>query len=72
MAIADVCAALAVKHGVVYQDCDASGHWVTVKNTSECDLTDSTPVRNVFLFVLLLLHCNMIITRLLQILVFFF
>lgn len=36
---------LVVQHGVVYQDCDASGRWVTVKNTSECDFTDS-PVRN--------------------------
>lgn len=37
---------LVVQHGVVYQDCDASGRWVTVKNTSECDFTDSSPVRN--------------------------
>ncbi|XP_075889229.1 glucagon receptor [Nelusetta ayraudi] len=32
-----------VQHGVVYQDCDASGRWVTVKNTSECNFTDSSP-----------------------------
>lgn len=37
---------LLVQHGVVYQDCDASGRWVTVKNTSECDLADHSPVRN--------------------------
>lgn len=37
---------LIVQHGVVYQDCDASGRWVTMKNTSECDFTDSSPVRN--------------------------
>lgn len=37
---------LLVQHGVVYQDCDASGRWVTVKNTSECDFTDPSPVRN--------------------------
>lgn len=43
----DACAArvLLVQHGVVYQDCDGSGRWVTLKNTSECDLTDSSPVR---------------------------
>lgn len=40
---------LVVQHGMVYQDCDASGRWVTVKkkNTSECDFTDSSPVRTV-------------------------
>lgn len=35
-----------VQHGMVYQDCDANGRWVTVKNTSECDFTDPSPVRN--------------------------
>lgn len=35
-----------VQHGMVYQDCDANGRWVMVKNTSECDFTDPSPVRN--------------------------
>uniref|UniRef100_A0A7N9AXK1 Glucagon receptor a n=1 Tax=Mastacembelus armatus TaxID=205130 RepID=A0A7N9AXK1_9TELE len=26
-----------VQHGMVYQECDANGQWVTMKNTSECD-----------------------------------
>ncbi|TKS92054.1 Glucagon receptor [Collichthys lucidus] len=26
-----------VKHGMVYQECDANGQWVTPQNTSECD-----------------------------------
>ncbi|XP_029692324.1 glucagon receptor [Takifugu rubripes] len=26
-----------VQHGVLYQECDATGQWVTDKNTSECD-----------------------------------
>lgn len=42
--IADACVALVVQNGVVYQDCDASGRWVTTKNTSECDLADSSLV----------------------------
>lgn len=29
-----------VKHGMVYQDCDANGQWATTKNTSECDFND--------------------------------
>ncbi|XP_047214320.1 glucagon receptor-like isoform X2 [Girardinichthys multiradiatus] len=29
-----------VQHGMVYQECDTNGHWVT-KNTSECDSHDS-------------------------------
>lgn len=40
-----------VQHGMVYQDCDANGRWVTVKNTSECDFTDPNPVRNATLSV---------------------
>lgn len=35
----------AVQHGMVYQECDANGKWVTMENTSECDPLDSTPVR---------------------------
>uniref|UniRef100_A0A3Q1FX27 Glucagon receptor a n=1 Tax=Acanthochromis polyacanthus TaxID=80966 RepID=A0A3Q1FX27_9TELE len=26
-----------VQHGMVYQECDANGQWMTVKNTTECD-----------------------------------
>ncbi|XP_061605532.1 glucagon receptor isoform X2 [Phyllopteryx taeniolatus] len=26
-----------VQHGLVYQECDANGQWLTMKNTSECD-----------------------------------
>ncbi|XP_061701729.1 glucagon receptor [Syngnathoides biaculeatus] len=26
-----------VQHGLVYQECDANGQWLTTKNTSECD-----------------------------------
>ncbi|KAF0032794.1 hypothetical protein F2P81_015084 [Scophthalmus maximus] len=26
-----------VLHGMVYQECDANGQWLTTKNTSECD-----------------------------------
>uniref|UniRef100_A0A8C4DN79 Glucagon receptor n=1 Tax=Dicentrarchus labrax TaxID=13489 RepID=A0A8C4DN79_DICLA len=29
-----------VQHGMVYQECDANGQWVTTKNTSECDSSD--------------------------------
>nr|XP_020466154.1 glucagon receptor isoform X1 [Monopterus albus] len=29
-----------VQHGMVYQECDANGQWVTMKNTSECDFND--------------------------------
>uniref|UniRef100_A0A3B4UQZ3 Glucagon receptor a n=1 Tax=Seriola dumerili TaxID=41447 RepID=A0A3B4UQZ3_SERDU len=29
-----------VQHGMVYQECDANGQWVTTKNTSECDSND--------------------------------
>ncbi|XP_036946061.1 glucagon receptor isoform X1 [Acanthopagrus latus] len=29
-----------VRHGMVYQECDANGQWVTMKNTSECDSSD--------------------------------
>ncbi|KAF3846257.1 hypothetical protein F7725_003335 [Dissostichus mawsoni] len=29
-----------VHHGMVYQECDASGQWATMKNTSECDSND--------------------------------
>ncbi|GLD74414.1 glucagon receptor, partial [Lates japonicus] len=29
-----------VQHGMVYQECDADGQWVTMKNTSECDSND--------------------------------
>uniref|UniRef100_A0A8C2ZBJ7 Glucagon receptor a n=1 Tax=Cyclopterus lumpus TaxID=8103 RepID=A0A8C2ZBJ7_CYCLU len=29
-----------VQHGMVYQECDANGQWVTMKNTSECDSND--------------------------------
>uniref|UniRef100_A0AAQ6AE48 Glucagon receptor a n=1 Tax=Amphiprion ocellaris TaxID=80972 RepID=A0AAQ6AE48_AMPOC len=29
-----------VQHGMVYQECDASGQWMTAKNTSECDSHD--------------------------------
>ncbi|CAG5897872.1 glucagon receptor [Menidia menidia] len=32
-----------VQHGMVYQECDANGQWVTVKNTSECDSHDPSP-----------------------------
>ncbi|XP_067333702.1 glucagon receptor isoform X1 [Channa argus] len=33
-----ICVCLcAVQHGMVYQECDANGQWVTTKNTSECD-----------------------------------
>lgn len=40
-----VCTPVVVQHGSVYQECDANGQWVTVKNTSECDLTDLSQVR---------------------------
>uniref|UniRef100_A0A4W6G035 Glucagon receptor a n=1 Tax=Lates calcarifer TaxID=8187 RepID=A0A4W6G035_LATCA len=30
-----------VQHGMVYQECDANGQWVTTKNTSECDSNDA-------------------------------
>uniref|UniRef100_A0A8C7XF24 Glucagon receptor a n=1 Tax=Oryzias sinensis TaxID=183150 RepID=A0A8C7XF24_9TELE len=33
-----------VQHGMVYQECDANGKWVTMENTSECDPLDSTPL----------------------------
>lgn len=33
-----------VQHGMVYQECDASGQWVTTKNTSECDSNDPSQV----------------------------
>lgn len=36
-----------VHHGMVYQECDASGQWATMKNTSECDSIDQSLVRNV-------------------------
>ncbi len=36
-----------VQHGMVYQECDANGQWVTTKNTSECDSNDLSQVRNV-------------------------
>uniref|UniRef100_A0AAZ3R6S0 Glucagon receptor n=1 Tax=Oncorhynchus tshawytscha TaxID=74940 RepID=A0AAZ3R6S0_ONCTS len=29
-----------VQHGSVYRECDADGHWVPQKNTSECDAND--------------------------------
>lgn len=29
-----------VQHGLVYQECDANGQWLTMKNTSECDSDD--------------------------------
>lgn len=29
-----------VQHGMVYQECDTSGQWVPMKNTSECDSHD--------------------------------
>uniref|UniRef100_A0A8C9XQD7 Glucagon receptor a n=1 Tax=Sander lucioperca TaxID=283035 RepID=A0A8C9XQD7_SANLU len=29
-----------VQRGMVYQECDVNGQWVTVKNTSECDSND--------------------------------
>ncbi|KAM7371747.1 hypothetical protein PAMP_008957 [Pampus punctatissimus] len=29
-----------VQQGMVYQECDANGQWVTMKNTSECDSND--------------------------------
>ncbi|CAJ1075212.1 glucagon receptor [Xyrichtys novacula] len=29
-----------VKHGMVYQECDANGQWLMMKNTSECDSSD--------------------------------
>ncbi|XP_030264131.1 glucagon receptor isoform X1 [Sparus aurata] len=29
-----------VRRGMVYQECDANGQWVTMKNTSECDSSD--------------------------------
>ncbi|KAM9394182.1 glucagon receptor [Pholidichthys leucotaenia] len=29
-----------VRHGVVHQECDANGQWVTTKNASECDSHD--------------------------------
>ncbi|XP_063759003.1 glucagon receptor isoform X2 [Eleginops maclovinus] len=31
-----------VHHGMVYQECDASGQWATMKNTSECDSNDQS------------------------------
>ncbi|XP_068193437.1 glucagon receptor isoform X1 [Antennarius striatus] len=31
-----------VQHGMVYQECDANGQWVTLKNTSECDSSNSS------------------------------
>nr|XP_057904154.1 glucagon receptor [Doryrhamphus excisus] len=31
-----------VQHGMVYQECDANGQWVTMKNTSECDSNDTS------------------------------
>ncbi|XP_023813270.1 glucagon receptor isoform X1 [Oryzias latipes] len=33
-----------IQHGMVYQECDANGKWVTMENTSECDPLDSTPL----------------------------
>ncbi|KAM8844410.1 glucagon receptor isoform 1-T2 [Spinachia spinachia] len=32
-----------VQHGMVYQECDANGQWVTRKNTNECDSNDTSP-----------------------------
>ncbi|KAG8006898.1 Glucagon receptor, partial [Nibea albiflora] len=29
-----------VKHGMLHQECDANGQWVTTRNTSECDSND--------------------------------
>ncbi|KAJ3600846.1 hypothetical protein NHX12_031821 [Muraenolepis orangiensis] len=29
-----------VRHGVVYQECDVTGQWVSTKNTSECESTN--------------------------------
>ncbi|XP_061830415.2 glucagon receptor-like [Nerophis lumbriciformis] len=29
-----------VQYGMVYQECNANGQWVTMKNTSECDSND--------------------------------
>uniref|UniRef100_A0A3Q0RD44 Glucagon receptor a n=1 Tax=Amphilophus citrinellus TaxID=61819 RepID=A0A3Q0RD44_AMPCI len=34
-----------VQHGLVYQECDANGQWVTTKNTSECDSHELDSVR---------------------------
>jgi len=39
-----VCVRL-VQHGMVYQECDANGQWVTMKNTSECDENDPSLVK---------------------------
>ncbi|KAM9843629.1 glucagon receptor [Aulostomus maculatus] len=38
-----------VQHGMVYQECDANGQWVTMKNTSECDSNDPGQVGNTWL-----------------------
>nr|XP_004559575.2 glucagon receptor [Maylandia zebra] len=32
-----------VQHGVVYQECDVNGQWVTTYNTSECDSHEQAP-----------------------------
>lgn len=41
-----------VQHGVVYQECDVNGQWVTTYNTSECDSHEQAPhlVRIVFFY----------------------
>uniref|UniRef100_A0A3Q3AMI7 Glucagon receptor a n=1 Tax=Kryptolebias marmoratus TaxID=37003 RepID=A0A3Q3AMI7_KRYMA len=38
-----------VQHGMVYQECNASGLWVSMKNTSECDPRDPSQVRKHYL-----------------------
>lgn len=41
-----------VQHGVVYQECDVNGQWVTTYNTSECDSHEQVThlVRIVFFY----------------------
>uniref|UniRef100_A0A3Q2Z8A3 Glucagon receptor a n=1 Tax=Hippocampus comes TaxID=109280 RepID=A0A3Q2Z8A3_HIPCM len=34
-----------VQHGLVYQECDANGQWLTMKNTSECDSSGPSQVQ---------------------------
>lgn len=36
-----------VQHGMVYQDCDANGQWVTKYNTTECEIHSTNQVRKI-------------------------
>uniref|UniRef100_A0A3B5LU55 Glucagon receptor a n=1 Tax=Xiphophorus couchianus TaxID=32473 RepID=A0A3B5LU55_9TELE len=50
-----------VQHGMVYQDCDANGQWVTKYNTTECEIHSTNQVRKISRLVCLVfvrkLHC---------------